>query len=188
MKLSNRSYFAAKPGALTVKHKNSSAVATLYTSTTGHLAAAGFSGKRDVADFNFRFRNEAERETRIKNHFAQVQAREAYKVLKRQEAKKGRGLEVGDFLVSTWGYEQTNVDFYKVTKLVGKTMVELQRVGAEVDRREGNGMSGYKVPTTNPYRGADPIRKVAANGKVKITSYASAYVWDGKPVFFSEWH
>ena len=41
-------------------------------------------------------------------------------------------LEVGDVLNETWGYEQTNQNFYQVTKKIGKTMVELVEVASKI--------------------------------------------------------
>lgn len=37
-------------------------------------------------------------------------------------------MKIGDIFKSTWGYDQTNVDFYVVTRLTPK-MVELQQCG-----------------------------------------------------------
>lgn len=38
-----------------------------------------------------------------------------------------QAMEVGTILVSQWGYDQTNVDFYEVVKAT-KTMVYVQRI------------------------------------------------------------
>ena len=34
-------------------------------------------------------------------------------------------IKEGDIFYSSWGYDQTNIDYYKVTKLIGKASVEL---------------------------------------------------------------
>lgn len=39
-------------------------------------------------------------------------------------------MKVGDIFKSTWGYDQTNVDFYVVTRITPK-MVELQECGTK---------------------------------------------------------
>ena len=38
------------------------------------------------------------------------------------------GVKIGDVFYDSWGYEQTNIDFYQVVGLKGKTMVELKPV------------------------------------------------------------
>lgn len=39
---------------------------------------------------------------------------------------------VGDVFVSSWGYEQTNVNFYQVVALHGKTMVTIREIMAQI--------------------------------------------------------
>lgn len=46
------------------------------------------------------------------------------------------GVKVGDIFVSSWGYEQTNVDFYQVIALVGKHSVRVREVAPEIINEE----------------------------------------------------
>ncbi|EEW8141382.1 hypothetical protein FSF79_025435 [Escherichia coli] len=41
-------------------------------------------------------------------------------------------VSVGDVFVSSWGYEQTNVNFYQVISVHGKKTVTVQEVRASV--------------------------------------------------------
>lgn len=41
------------------------------------------------------------------------------------------GVRVGDIFEASWGYEQTNVDFFQVVELVGKTSVRVREVYPE---------------------------------------------------------
>lgn len=51
--------------------------------------------------------------------------------------------KVGDILSMSWGYDQTNVDFFRVKELKGRTMVVLQPVKLKVKEVEAYGsMSG----------------------------------------------
>lgn len=83
---------------------------------------------------------------------------------------------VGDILYSEWGYDQTNVDFYKVLKVTGQTvtLVELETV-----IRGTRGTDDIVVPG-NP-KGSSFQRKVKPSGYVSISSYESASKWDGRP-------
>lgn len=106
----------------------------------------------------------------------------------------------GDFFVSSWGYDQTNVDFYQVVRIsdTGKT-VWLRHVQSRIV--DGDGTAYTKVipvPDTFGAHDADPYdnragllkRKLRTydhgNGvehAVTITSYADAYLWTGKPAY-----
>ena len=41
-------------------------------------------------------------------------------------------LQIGSILYASWGYDQTNIDFYEVTKLIGRTTLELRELGQEL--------------------------------------------------------
>ena len=60
------------------------------------------------------------------------------------------GVKVGDLFSITWGYEQTNNDFFQVIALVGKQSVRIRQVSPEVlERIPCSHMSEdvrYKVP------------------------------------------
>ena len=159
-------------GSAKVSAKRTSAVAYLYERGDRFFAAM-FSGKRAKPDHHYRFRTEEQRAASVRHHFESVEAREQAKIeRKRAEQAKGRGVEVGDILRCSWGYEQTNIDYYEVTALIGKTMVELREIGAE-STTDGF-MQGKCIPVAGNYIG-EPMRKRAKNGAVRITSYAYAF-------------
>ena len=97
-----------------------------------------------------------------------------------------RKLVVNDVLSSSWGYEQTNVDFYQVTKLVGKTMVEMKKIGS--NREYDECMSGKCTPILNSFsEDSEVLRKrvICGGESVRITSFSMASKWDGRPEYFS---
>lgn len=92
--------------------------------------------------------------------------------------------QVGDILSSSWGYDQTNVDFYEVRKVMG-SMIVLQKVENKIVRDSVSTV--YVVPALGQYKGAPIRRKVGPrwNGEgytVNISSYAGASKWDGTPM------
>ena len=102
------------------------------------------------------------------------------------------GLKVGDYLESSWGYDQTNVDFYKVVALVGKTMVSIVPVKGKIVSTEA--ASSYVIPSDEvaDYDAVlgfgngevEPVKKKAKDGRVTLRSgYYWAYKWDGKPAY-----
>lgn len=96
-------------------------------------------------------------------------------------------VHVGDFFYSSWGYEQTNIDFYQVTKKTAKT-VTLQPVSSI--RLDTGNMTAQEMPARDAFKGNV---HVPAEGKrckmlgygsgpmVKVCDYEYAYLWDGKP-------
>jgi len=91
-------------------------------------------------------------------------------------------LEAGTVLISSWGYDQTNVDFYIVEKGAKVGEFATIRMLQTVTTTEGDTMTGYSVP-------GEPVAKTMRR-KVKqytdlplvgINSYAIAKPWDGKP-------
>jgi hypothetical protein len=106
-------------------------------------------------------------------------------------------VKVGDFFEESWGYDQTNADFYQVVKVStsGKT-VWMRHVRTEVVR--ANESAEYLTPVVDGFDeiGAGSkrdglLRKAVrvfdlGNGptvSVHMTSYSSAYLWDGKPAY-----
>ena len=89
-------------------------------------------------------------------------------------------MEIGTVLISKWGWEQTNIDFYEVVKITEKTVTIRQIASKEVE--SDTSMSGYVIPDKGSYIG-EPIRRKILNafGKtfVSINSYSSADVWTG---------
>ena len=85
-------------------------------------------------------------------------------------------------LTSSWGYEQTNVDFYLVVDVKGQT-VTLQQIGLKTIEHELNGMSGKVLPDTSKKIG-HPFRKRVTPYGVKF-EYATARPFDGAAKYCS---
>lgn len=163
-----REFYLPNHVDLIVRDKQSSAIAYLYTSKTGKPVAAMFGGKRAKPDRHFRYVNDESRMRAVQEHFECIRYRESRK----RAAASPRTLQVGDVLRSMWGYEQTNIDYYEVTALIGKQSVEIRQIGCEsVDTHY---MQGKSVPVPGAYIGKQ-MRKRANGDSVKIESYAYAY-------------
>ena len=94
-------------------------------------------------------------------------------------------LKLGDILVSSWGYDQTNVDFYQVVR-VTRSSVGIRQIKADVS--ETGFMSGQSVPRVGEFHEAYPkvlTKRPNEHGRVRIASYATAFPWSGKPSFTS---
>lgn len=99
---------------------------------------------------------------------------------------------VGDILVSSWGYEQTNIDFYRVLK-VTKASVVVARLSSNTVRADWG--SGKKTPGSEvigaPKTHRFNLRKTWDNKdsySIKLNSYAYASLWDGSAQSFTDYH
>ncbi len=93
----------------------------------------------------------------------------------------------GDILVSGWGYDQTNIDFYEVVGVTasGKS-ASLQRIGQDyADDQPQQPYNDFVIPNRGEAIG-DPFRKKIKTNHdgepfFTLTSYSRAYPWSGSP-------
>ena len=113
--------------------------------------------------------------------------------------------QVGDILVASWGYDQTNIDFYKVVKATEKS-VWLQQVNSQIVDNSNVGQDKVVPTDSSEYRvrnwdeEADewgnvnhyitkthPVNRYKIHSDysdgyyVRLNSYSFARLWDGKP-------
>lgn len=98
-------------------------------------------------------------------------------------------VKVGDIFVCSWGYEQTNIDFYKITAVTGAS-VKYVSIGA--DHKYTGPMHGETTPNLNSVGTNESIARIRVDGTGKVSfrinSFSFAYPWGGEACFFSEWH
>ncbi len=85
-------------------------------------------------------------------------------------------VKIGDIFSSSWGYDQTNVDYYQVVGFAGKTMVALREIAGRTT--ETGFMCGQKVPTPGAFKGGAIRKKLKlgynGNPSVRLNSFSSA--------------
>jgi hypothetical protein len=132
--------------------------------------AAGYKGRSQKMAFNYRFRTIESRDKFVKDFMDKENAREEAKMA---EKATPIALQVGDVLISTWGYEQTNVDYYKVLKLVGSTSVLVVKIGRQVI--DTGDMQGKCVPDITTEIDEPFKRRVVNEDSIKIQSFSHAH-------------
>lgn len=96
-------------------------------------------------------------------------------------------INIGDIYVCSWGYDQTNVDYYKVIEVKNKSAV-LVDIGQT--RNYTGPMQGDCTPIPSEVGTKTYTKRIIANGDTtsfKMTSYSWAYKWNGKINHFTEW-
>lgn len=94
--------------------------------------------------------------------------------------------KVGDIVVNTWGYDQTNIEFYKVEKVMNK-MIFVKELSLSSVQGSESFMSCSVVPTDIYKEGGMEYKLVVkAEGRLSNPeSYYYMHKWSGKPLYMS---
>jgi len=182
-----RQFFIPKE-AEEIRDEEANAVAYLSMSN-GKPWAMGFGGRRQKPDFNYTFRTEQAARGYIQKYFNGQRISAKAKAERRKAQKEFRtSLKVGDILCESWGYEQTNVNWYQVVEVKpsGKTVV-IREIAT--DKTENTGwMCGHCWPKKDAFISEPMTKRVRTGDALTMTSYSSAFKWDGKRQYWSSYH
>jgi hypothetical protein len=169
---------------------------TLESTSEGGLIATGTQVRADgslwyfLADFVGRslrpdrrtfglYASKTVRDMSVQLARAAIASRTAVREARRVARSTPHSLQVGSILYCSWGYEQTNVEFYEVVAVRGAA-VDIREL-AQRSVATGD-MTGRSVPAHGEYINA-PIRgkRLGSHNQIRLTSYKVATVWDGQP-------
>ena len=106
----------------------------------------------------------------------------------KQQRKSVPTFEIGDIYVASWGYEQTNVDYYQVINKPSKHFALLQEIAAaEVPGSRGIDCCNV-LPVKDKFLSSKPIRRKVTNTGITIDRVRVATKFDGKPDYCSWYH
>lgn len=143
-----------------------------YTNRKNEPVAEVFGGKRAKPDWHFRFPNEERREEKIKEWIENQKARAVRAKEGRAEHNSGHTLKVGDALHASWGYDQTNADFYQIVGVPSKCFVMARKIGYKTVRTET--AATYVVPVKDSFKDDEAKRyKAGPDNHISINSYMS---------------
>ena len=156
---------------------DANAVVYIFLNLKNQFCAIGYSAKRKNKDFYYLFQDEKQRNNYINEFFTNkikiIQDKIQYKIdQKIQNDKLFEDIKIGDIFVSSWGYEQTNVNAVQLVELKGKTQSNA-RVSAFMRNVEAN--QWLIDPDLNIIKGSNKNK----NGKLSdFTLYAKQ--WQSK--------
>lgn len=162
-----------------------------YGSSTHHYALV-FTGTSAYPKWHLIFLESGVREDAI-NRFVEKQEARRKVVAERRDLWKNfkHDISVGDIFHTSWGFEQTNVEFMQVVRVVTPKTVEVREIKRTVTEYAAGGMSGGAIPHQDEFTsGVKRCRaKPSREGKTYLVSplhkYSHGYRWDGQSVFCS---
>ena len=183
----SREFYIPK-NAKEIKDVNTDAVAYVEDRENGtKYTAMVFAGKRSKYDKYYGFKTAERRDAYVKEYFediaASYESKKKYANKKKEMAAENQDkYKVGDILCSSWGYDQTNIDFYQIVKKT-KSMITIHQIGKEYDANgTPEGYDDKVIPAKDYFIGKEMKKKIGAYG-ISINTYQSASLWDGQPKY-----
>jgi hypothetical protein len=182
MTLTGTRYYPSRQSARQVEAPDAPGAEAWLYEAGGRFLAYGWSTPRKVNhDFHHAFRTGEDRDRFVTRFFEGV----ASALRRKEERRSGQAalralpnpitLDPGEpapVFVYSWGWEQTNVEYFQVVEVKGKRVV-LREIGQEVVRQTGP-MSDMVVPIRNAFRaGFPPVTKVVKRCVPNGTPYVS---------------
>lgn len=148
-------------------------------------SACGFTGNRSKRDFGYWFETK-EQATAYIEKWAVLQIQKEIDKNEKKAEKKALAsklkqlVSIGDVFVSSWGWEQTNIDYFKVVGFSGESTLKLVSIGAH-RKEEAQAMCGTKTPDVNTEKGevftkrAEVEENCMRNGVLDVVISFSSY-------------
>jgi hypothetical protein len=165
--------------------------------STGMLQAIFYSGKSLKKDWYYRFRTIEEMMKKINDRIDFIKKCTSEKLQKRAEQKAKQEtlkasdhFQIGDIILNSWGYDQTNVDFYQVIEVLNKK-IRVQSICG--DYKQSGFDCGYTTPIKDKFSNKNEVLLLSlkySGDKVYICnpeSYAYFHKWSGKPEYESHY-
>jgi len=153
------------------------------------LRAIFYTGKQSKHTWYYTFHTEQDMKATITKTISGIMTREDQKAQRRESRKAPHSLEAGNILYSSWGYDQTNISFYQVTKVISDKTVELREISSKRLSSSDYGTDevvAVKDAFLTPRgeydkRGMPMIKMPRPDNTIKISSYEWAHLWNGQP-------
>jgi hypothetical protein len=165
--------------------------------STDKKVAIGYAGKSLKSSFHYNYKSRTVEQMMAHVNSLVKQLNDRYEIAANEAAAKKAAnatmnaadhFKVGDIIYNQWGWEQTNIEFYVVTKVTAKT-ISVAELEQEMESACGS-MSGHVTTSGKLLEGGDSynLRISMSRGNAYIVTpkkYYSMAKWDGKPKYRS---
>ena len=194
-------YLVEKEGAKVERFMNLIFV-TFETRRTGRFRKDGLIITKEFTAYNlntwrgtktdpidrYYYRSIEARQKAIDDRKKQAKERGEYEKQEKEKAKNfATSLKIGDILYSSWGYDQTNIDFFQVTKVISEKTIEITPIGQIWHEAPGHFLSEYVTAKKDNFTGPPMRKRVSRGESVRITSFSHASKWDGQKLLQSHY-
>ena len=156
-----------------------------YSPRGAYPVAAIFGGKRAQPDSLYRYASEQRRLEAILEAVESAKRRMKYKEERKAVTSVPKQYEVGDIVYTSWGYEQTNLDFYQVVEVSGKATVYVRPISSKTVRTT-SWCSEDRSPVKDAFIGEKVIKCRSTYYGIKIGSeHASKASTEGS--YYCSW-
>lgn len=96
-------------------------------------------------------------------------------------------VKVGTILMNSWGYDQTNWDFYQVVK-VGSKSITIRQIDSKKDYNPER-MTGLATPIKDKFIGESMVKRLSYTNGILYVRLENGFgrVWDGKAKGYSDY-
>lgn len=158
----------------------------LSGSENGKPTLAIFANRGSKPLVNYRFIDEEKKLKFASDYKNKIDKEiERQSVLNTQYLKEKEAFIEGAILYSSWGYEQTNIDFYIILSRKNDFII-LQRIGSNKTFDEHD--SGKCTPDVNVVLEEPIRRKISRYAHVSIDSFRSCSIYKNKPLYWSSYY
>lgn len=141
-----------------------------------------YKGRQSKPARFYAFQSDERRDANLADYVKQQTEQEDRK---RERRETGHGLAVGDIVYSSWGYEQTNVDFFEVVRVPSGRSAVVRQIEKEVTESGTGHMSGKATAKPGQFEASAKEATHRAAGLHCLTGGKSApgnlFKWDGTP-------
>lgn len=179
-------------GSTPVTREGVDAVVYIWTNQKSRPCAIGFRGKSNKPAFNNYFINEDRRQQYIDDFFNRIVEHEQDKKSRREQKKNFQhSLKVGDILHYSWGYDQTNCEYWQVTEVKGK-MVTLKEIAQKRDEENQSGGidSAHYFPVKDKFLTQEynlPVTKLVLEGNCVKFDHGYGSLCSEKESHYASW-
>lgn len=181
--------FHVPKGSTKVADKQSDAVAYIYTNANNRPCARVFFGKQAKPVVACYYMTVEQRDKAVAAAFESRRARTASIIARRSDRVSFRHtFKVGDIFRQTWGYDQTNINYFEVVRTSDKCVWVREIEQALFERGD---MTGYTTPQPGKFlKGSEERKCLARDGAIKVgkhsfhwASYVKPQIVGGVPTY-----
>jgi hypothetical protein len=179
------------PDAVMTERPELGAVYFTFSTGLGKPCAVGFTGRKGKPAFRYQFADE----TRRANYVGEwLKGLEENKRLDDEMNMQAHPFKAGDILYNSWGYEQTNINWFKVLTCTDSTLV-IQEVAAMQTPQDNEHFNdrGTSVPNLDKVIGSPRrVRIQRWRHSQQVTFFVkichgAGHLWDGKPKHYTSY-